>query len=195
MWYETSAWRNLVDIHIPDWRDDFLEKLSARDYVDAVAKGCPDAALVYAGSCLGLCYWPTGVGRMHKGLKGRDFIGEICREVKARGMRLNLYFNIWSRWAFDTYPLWRMQTVDGYDTCHPNGGKSRFGQVCMNAVPYQDYVRAQIRDLCERYPCDGLWIDMIGWFGTICCCPHCRARFKEETGLEIPRTVDWSDPA
>lgn len=194
MWYENSTWRNLIDMHIPDWKEGFLEELSAEAYVDALAQGNPDTALVYTGNCLGICFWPTKVGHMHKGLKGRDFISDICREVKKRGMKLNLYYNIWSRWAYDTHPAWRMRTVDGYDTCHPHGGSSRFGQVCMNAEPYREYVRAQIRDLCENYPCDGLWIDMIGWHGTVCFCPHCRERFLAETGLELPRIINWRDP-
>ena len=194
MWYEHSTWRNLVDMHIPDWREDMLSRLDAEDYAQALEESGADTAIVYCGSCLGICYWPTKVGHRHAGLRGRDFVAEVTDACRKRGMKTILYFNIWSRWAYDTYPLWRMQTADGNDTCHPRGGLSRFGRVCMNAEGYREYVKTQIRDLVSGYPCEGLWIDMIGWYGTVCYCPHCRKRYKEETRRELPRRVDWYDP-
>ncbi|MEG0767264.1 MAG: hypothetical protein RR482_06065, partial [Clostridia bacterium] len=115
--------------------------------------------------------------------------------LHARGIRVIVYYNIWNRWAHDQFPSWRMVRADGRSTIeNPDGSPSRFGQCCMNNEGYRTFVRAQIADLCTRFACEGLWIDMIGYFGTVCCCASCRDRYLRETGKEIPQTVDWEDP-
>ena len=49
---------------------------------------------------------------------------------------------------------------------------------------------------CEGSTCTkvsgGMFLDMTFW-PEICFCPHCRKRWFDETGLELPRTIDWND--
>ncbi len=40
-----------------------------------------NSAMIYANSHIGNCYWPTKVGHMHKGLKGRDIVGEVFDKI------------------------------------------------------------------------------------------------------------------
>jgi hypothetical protein len=40
---------------------------------------------------------------------------------------------------------------------------------------------------------DGIRFDMTFW-PVVCYCAHCQARFKDETGQNLPRTIDWSNP-
>jgi hypothetical protein len=194
MWYKSSTWRNLIDMHIPDWNPEFLSEFSPEDYAQAMADAQVDASIIYAGNCLGMCFWPTKAGHMHTGLKGRDINSETLNALRGRGIKTIVYYNIWNRWAHDTYPSWRMIKADGRSTVeNANGSLSRFGQCCMNSEGYRRFVTDQITDLCENFDCDGLWIDMIGYFGTVCCCGNCRNKYLAETGCEIPKTVDWND--
>lgn len=193
-WYKNSPWRNLVDMHIPDWNADFMTCFSPDDYADCMVAAQVDTALVYAGNCLGICFFPTRVGHMHTGLHGRDIFGQTVEALRARGIRPITYFNIWSRWAFDTHPDWRIRSVDGRDTLHnADGSFSRYGRCCLCAPGYLDYVVRQFEQLCE-YDTDGFWIDMTGWHGAVCTCSHCRTRFLAETGRELPETVDFDNP-
>ncbi len=196
MWYEHSPFRNLVDMHIPDWNPDFLRRFDPEAYADCMARAGVDTALIYAGNCLGICFFPTKTGHMHEGLRGRDIFGETVSALRRRGIRPITYFNIWSRWAFDTHPDWRIRSVDGRDTLHnPDGTLARYGRCCLNAPGYREYVREQFSQLARDYDTAGFWIDMTGWHGAVCACGHCRARYLRETGRELPETVDFSDPA
>lgn len=190
IWFKKSFRRNLIDMHIADWDERFLSGFNPETYAEMLKLADVDTAIIYSGSCLGNCYWPTKVGHMHKSLKGRDILKETIIECKKRGLNVVVYFNIWSRWAYDTYPDWRIRDWEGKGMMVERG--ARYGVCCPNS-PFRDYVKAQIEDLCSNYEFDGMWIDMIGWIGMVCYCPHCKKRYYEETGMEIPYTIDWKD--
>ena len=194
-WYKTSWWRNLVDMHINDWNPEFMSRFSPETYADNMKTAKLDTSELYTGNCLGICYFPTEVGHMHNGLKGRDITGPTLAALKQRGLRTVAYFNMWCRWGFDTHPSWRMVGADGKNSMQVGfGGQGRYGLCCPNNEGYRAYTRAQIKYLCEHYDFDGMWIDMIGWFTMICACPSCRDRYYQETGKEIPVRVNWKDP-
>ena len=191
MWYENSFKRNLIDMHIADWDPEFMSQFDPEAYADAVSASGVDTAIIYANSCLGICYWPTEIGHMHKGLHGHDIFGETVAACKRRGLKIVAYYNIWNRWEFDQHPDWRMRDSDGKAARIDYG--QRYGLCCPN-TGYRGFVEHQIRDLCSHYSFDGLWIDMIGWFGTICYCDGCRKAYKEQTGCDLPQKVNFFDP-
>jgi hypothetical protein len=191
-WFDHSYRRNLVDMHINDSDPVYMSRYDAKRYVDNLVTANIDTAILYAGSCLGICYWPTKVGHMHAGLGGRDILKEVIAECRRRDLRVVVYFNIWSRWAYDTHPEWRYRDAEGKGV-YVESSSQRYGLCCTN-TPYAEYVFRQVADLAEHYPMDGFWVDMIGWFGGVCFCPACRDRYRAETGKEFPERIDWSDP-
>lgn len=191
MWYEDSFKRNLIDMHIADWNPEFMSQFDPEAYAEAVSASGVDTAIIYSDSCLGICYWPTQVGHMHEGLHGRDIFGETVAACKRRGLKVVAYYNIWNRWEFDHHPEWRMRDSQGRAAQVDYG--ERYGLCCPN-TGYREFVQHQIHDLCSHYTFDGLWIDMIGWFGTICYCDGCRKAYREQTGRELPQKVSFLDP-
>ena len=195
-WYETSYWRNLMDMHIPDWNPDFMSKFDPERYVELVEESGSDACEFYAGNCLGICFFPTKVGHMHAGLKGRDVLGEVEANLRKTGKTRIIYFNSWSRWAYDTHPSWRIVDIHGHTTLQDKDGRyvGRFGQCCPNNEEYRQHMASQIRQIVTDYDPDGLWIDMCNWHGAVCYCASCREKFYRETGLDLPEKKDWNDP-
>ncbi len=193
-WQQTRFRGNLVDMHIPDWHPDFLSRFDAQAYADLLQRARVEVAYLYASSCLGICYWPTRVGHPHDGLHGRDILGERIAACQARGMDVVVYTNWWSKWAYDTHPDWRVVTVKGENTADYLWTPGHYGVCCFNS-PYRDFVIAQIEELCSGYTFAGLWVDMIFWPYTVCYCGHCRRRYHDETGQDLPKIVNWEDPA
>ena len=70
MWIEGNYRRNLMDMHIDDWNPEFLSRLDVDEYIEALKDAGIQAAMVKGRPHTGLAYYPTKVGRMHKGLKG-----------------------------------------------------------------------------------------------------------------------------
>ncbi len=193
-WYRKSYRRCLVDMHIPDWDSDyFLAKFDSGAYIEAMKTAGVDTAYFYCNSCTGLCNWPTKTGHMHKGLRGRDIVRELSEGLREAGINPVAYINIWSRDAALSHPDWQCIDQNGQPTLAFQWGQpGRYAECCMNS-PYRDYVLSLVRELCADYDFIGLWVDMILW-RIMCYCPHCRKRFRDETGYELPETVDWSDP-
>jgi len=192
-WYEASYRRHLIDMHIPDWDERFLSRLDPEQYVKLLRTAQVDTAMVYSSSCLGICYWPTQVGHMHTGIQGRDVLGEIIGGCHEAGLNVIVYFNFWTKWAAEQHPDWRIIAADGRGTLEYLWTPGHYGVCCPNS-PYRDFVVAQLQDLCERYDFEGMWIDMIFW-PTVCYCRHCQQRYQAEVGGDLPRVIDWTDPA
>ncbi len=191
-WYQQSLYRLLVDMHIADWNEELLRDFSPEKYAEMMALGKVGTAEVYAGSSLGLCYWPTKIGYRHRQLHGRDLLGETIEACRKRGINVQIYLNVWNRAAYDAHPEWRIVLFDGKGTCEHT--KLRFGQCCPN-TGFGQYFLSLLDELAASYDCCGYWIDMIGnWH--YCYCPACQERFRRESGYdEIPHTADWNDPA
>ncbi len=95
-WFASSYRANLIDMHIPDWDDRFLAAFDPREYIEMICLSQVDTAYIYTSSCLGIANWPTIMGHMHNGLKGRDIIRELVQGLRSKGIRVVLDFNYWS---------------------------------------------------------------------------------------------------
>jgi len=187
-WFKKSYRRNLVDMHIPDWNEKFLSGFDPKKYVDMLSLAKVNSAMIYANSHIGNCYWPTKVGHMHKGLKGRDILGELINLCHQRGMNVIIYYSlIYNNWAYENNPDWRIITAEGKEA----GKNSRYGVCCPNS-PYRDFAVAQIEEICRNYEFEGIFFDMTFWPG-VCYCPACRKRYNLEEKEEIPRVINWEN--
>jgi hypothetical protein len=191
-WYQKDYTRLLVDMHIPDWTDEFLAQFSTENYFEMMKLAGIDAAEMYAGSCLGLCNWPTKVGIPHKYAGPRDLIAENLKACGQAEITPVVYLNVWCRRVYDEHPEWRLVLPDGQGTVEHY--HQRYGICCPN-TGFGKYFIDLVDELNRRSDCQCIWIDMIGPLSNLCYCPSCRERFQSETGKnELPEVIDWSDP-
>lgn len=198
MWIEGNYRRNLLDMHIDDWNEEFLSKVDPVGYVDALEAAGVQAAMVKTMPHTGLCNYPTSIGRMHRGLDGRDFFGEVLAECHKRGIAVIAYFSqVFDNYASDNHPEWRTISADGRNHREfRNMGwfrNGRYGIVCPNNEEYREYIKAHLVELNQKYDFEGMFLDMT-FFPDVCYCPTCRKKYMDETGRELPRVVDWADP-
>ena len=69
-WFTDCLRRNLVDMHIDDWNDEFLSRFDPEDYVRNLKRAHIQAPMLYLQSHAGHCYWPTKTGHMHRAFNG-----------------------------------------------------------------------------------------------------------------------------
>lgn len=197
MWIKGNYRRNLMDMHIDDWDERFLSKIDCDAYIASLVDAGVQAAMVKAKPHTGLCYWPSETGRMHRGLNGHDFFGEMVEKCHQNGIAVIAYFTqIFDNWAYDNHPDWRLIAPDGMTFREYRGRdhfrNGRYGIVCPNNPDYRAYVKANLQELNRRYDFEGMFLDMTFW-PELCFCPHCRERWFAQSGRELPRTIDWND--
>jgi alpha-L-fucosidase len=136
--------------------DNFVEafdEASARADLDALAGLCQEAGAGYvvltAKHHEGFTLWPTELDHPAKGRyqAQRDLVGDLTGAVRARGLRMGLYYS------------------GGYDWPY-NGAVLKSPADALLAVPsgpeYREYATAHVRELIDRYRPSILWND-IGW--------------------------------
>ncbi|HHY82101.1 MAG TPA: hypothetical protein GX505_05400, partial [Clostridiales bacterium] len=169
-WYKNSYRRNLIDMHIEDWNEEFLSQFNSVKYVELLKKAKVQSAMIYINSHVGYCYWPTKTGKMHSGFKGENKIGEVIDLCHKEGMDVIVYYSlIYNNWAYENRPEWRMKDVNGAYSCD-NG--SRYGLCCPNNKEYREFVFAQIEEFCSIYEFEGVFFDMT-FYPLVCYCDSC----------------------
>ena len=205
MWYQTAYRRHLCDMHIEDWDAQFLSQFSPEKYVQDLITAKVQNPMIYLQSHVGLCYYPTNSGQMHKALIGQeDLIKQTIDLCREKGMPVVGYYSlIFNTRAHDAHPSWRMRRSDGMSQ-RENPQKQnkalefsaapayRYGLCCPNNPEYQQFVYTQVREILDYFTLEGLFFDMPFWEHT-CYCPHCRARWESEVGGAMPLD-DPTDP-
>ncbi len=189
-WFKRAWRRNVIDMHITEDDPRFLAEFDAKKYVELLSLSGAQSAVVYAHSHVGLCNYPTKIGRMHKNLKGRDIFGEVVEHCHQKGIHVQAYYSlIFNTWAYRKFPDWRMRNDKGEGVAD----KSRYGICCPNS-PYRDHMVRQVEELCSNYDFEGIRFDMTFWPVPVCYCGHCRKRYAKEVGGKMPTVIDWNDP-
>lgn len=188
-WYKTVYRRNVIDMHITDWNPLFLSEFDPATYVSMLRLSQVKSAVIYAHSHVGLCNFPTKVGRTHNGMKGKNHLARVIELCRSSGIGVQLYYSvIFDRYAYEQNPDWRIVLADGREAAE----KSRHGLNCPNS-PYRDYVVALTAEMCEQFDFEGIRFDMTFW-PAVCYCRHCERRFDKEVGGALPKMIDWEDP-
>lgn len=198
MWYSNRYRRHLCDMHIEDHDDRFLAQFSPEDYVENLKRAHIDVAMLYLQAHTGLCYYPTQVGVMHRGFRGREDMmrrtAQLCHEndIKVVGY----YSIIYNTREHDRHPEWRMLTSNGHSVRENRElyleqknfsqvKQARYGRLCPNRPGHREFVYAQIDEMLDYFPLDGIFFDMPFWPHP-CYCDSCRARWRQAYGDEMP---------
>ena len=200
MWYSNLYRRHLADMHIEDSDERFLSEFSPENYLENLKRCNANYAMIYYQSHVGLCYFPTKTGVMHKYFEARPNelrrLIDLCHE---NGIKVMAYYSlIYNTREHDRRPEWRMLTDNGQSrrerAIAPDDGLafaskqlSRYGLLCPNNEEYFEFVKAQIDEMLDYAMPDGLFFDMPFWpGGNMCYCDACKRRWTAEIGGDLP---------
>ncbi|MCE2488762.1 MAG: beta-galactosidase trimerization domain-containing protein [Anaerolineae bacterium] len=188
-WYQKAWRRGVLDMHITEDNPRFMTQFDPQRFVDLMLEARLQSVVLYAHSHVGSCFYPSLIAPVHSGPDGRDIFGETVALCHENDIAVVGYMSlIYDTLAWRAHPDWRITHSDYQG--HSNPG--RYGVCCPNS-PYRDYAASLAGELAAGYPLEGIRFDMTFWPG-ICYCPHCRQRFMQEVGGELPTVIDWFDP-
>lgn len=149
---------------------DFAEvgsRFDADEFAATMAQAHVAAVNVFAKCHHGYSYYPTAVGTQHPGL-AFDLLGSQIAALHTRGIRAPVYLSIlWDDLAGEEHPEWVVTDRTGRSFVRrPLSSdtplRNQVGWSTMDiASGYAEYVRAQVEEICRRYPVDGFWFDIV----------------------------------
>ena len=197
MWFDKSYRRHLCDMHIDDWDEKFLSEFSPETYVANLKKAKIQSAMIYFQSHAGICYYPTKTGDMHKALVGNeDMIKRVVDLCHKENIDVVGYYSlIYNTREHDKHSDWKMVDKSGksrrdcgLENPNPTTNEAlsaRYGHCCPNNPGYRQFVVEQIKEMSEFFTVEGMFYDMPFW-PYECHCEHCKKRFSDEVGGDIP---------
>jgi len=168
-----------LDFHtspaIPDIATDF----DAAEFTGMLQQARVNSITVFAKCHHGYSYYPTKIGTVHPHLK-RDLLGEMVAACRQAGIRVRAYTTVvWDELAWAEHPEWRQVFSDGKMGKIGGPLKPGWKNNCPN-TGYADYVIAQIEEVLDLYPVDGIFIDIVRYIGGPCICSTCLRQMQAE---------------
>ena len=197
MWYSNLFRRHLLDMHIEDWDPLFLSEFSPEVYVKNLKRAKINYAMIYLQSHVGLCYFPTKVGSIHRALEGKsDLIRQVVDLCHQSDIKVCGYYSlIYNTREHDKHPDWQMKhengisgregKVDATGQVFTSTKGRRYGLCCPTNPDYRKFVYDQIDEILEYFDVDAMFFDMPFWPHT-CYCKHC----LQAAGGTIPEEIN-----
>ena len=184
-----------LDFHTSECIPGVGSRFSTKDFQKALTTGRLNSITVFAKCHHGWCYYPTEVGMAHPTLDV-DLTGAMIEAAHEIGVRAPIYITVgWSAADAENHPEWCARDREGKliirsgDTApKPTDPRPYTSWVfmCPN-TPYGAHVAALTREICARYPVDGIFYDIN--FRPLCFCPACLDGMKRD-GLDPQNDED-----
>jgi hypothetical protein len=181
-----APWYKLCRPHL-EWVN-WNRQLDAEVYADELidrAKSINSDTLVYPWESGGYLLYPGELADPYENLNGKDLFGLLVKKTQAAGLRFVVCFLGLSANTYltQTRQEWVQRDKDGHAISKWHG--YHFRSMCPNS-PYGEYLYVVARDLLQRYPLDGIYIEGVYMGRGYCYCKHCRRVYKEMFSDEMP---------
>jgi hypothetical protein len=194
-WWIDYPWRMVqTNMRQIDWAD-----INAEQYVQQLKEF--DATVVLLNASGIIANYPVDLDYepVNPFLTGDSIaaIIDACHNAGIRVLARTDYSKIREP-VYERHPDWAFRTAAG-NIVNYHGDI----HACPNGPYQQKYMFRIISDMFARLPFDGIFYNMGGFqtrdysytYYGLCHCENCKRKFREQFGLELPRTEDPEDPA
>jgi len=146
-WYKKSFRRGLIDMHIEDWNDEFLSQFEPENFLQYIKTANMDAIMLQMQTHVGLCYFPTKTGVMHKAFVGKeDQMKRLVRMCQENGIAVVGYYSLgFNNRTEELHPEWGIKEYTEEKESQFVRKERRYGWCCFNNPEYRERT-CDIRD-------------------------------------------------
>lgn len=153
-----------LDFHTSGKIPNIGKKFDKKEFQQALITGHINSVTLFAKCHHGWMYYPSKVGKMHPGLDF-DLLKAEIEAAHEIGVKTPVYLSAgFDECVVREHPEWRYE-----DKTHnfDNFSEARYHLLCFNNG-YLDYVLAQVKEVCENYDADGIFLDIVGVHSCVC---------------------------
>lgn len=166
-----------LDFHTSEKIDGIGDKFNKEQFQKALKKGCVNSITLFSKCHHGWAYHPSKANETHPHLHF-DLLGKQIEAAHEIDVKTPLYLSA----GFDEkmarrHPEWIVRMKDDSMLWTKSFLEAGYHKLCIN-TPYLDYLLHQIKEVCENYDADGIFLDIIGV--QPCYCKYCRDTMEQE---------------
>ena len=156
---------NLRQVHLDFHTSEKIENIGCdfdkKQFQEALIKGHIDSVTLFSKCHHGWAYHPSKANEMHPNLKF-DLLGCQIEAAHEIGVKTPVYLSagIDEKYAV-THKNHLIRNKDQTIMGVPDFLTPGYHLICFN-TPYLDYLLAQIKEVCENYDADGIFLDILG---------------------------------
>lgn len=166
-----------LDFHTSEKIPGIGSKFNKKQFQEALKVGHVNSITVFSKCHHGWAYHPSEKNDIHPHLDF-DLLGAQIEAAHEIGVKTPVYLSagLDEKMALE-HPEWLVINGDGTTTWSPNFMNPGYHKFCMNS-PYLDYLLEQIKEVCENYDADGIFLDIVGV--QPCYCHNCIKTLERE---------------
>ncbi|HJA65601.1 MAG TPA: beta-galactosidase trimerization domain-containing protein [Candidatus Mediterraneibacter cottocaccae] len=166
-----------LDFHTSEKIPDVGAGFTKENFQEALKKGHVDSITLFSKCHHGWAYHPSKTNEMHPNLHF-DLLGAQISAAHEIGVKTPVYLSAGlDEKMARRHPEWLIRRRDESTTWAKDFSEPGYHRMCFNS-PYLDYLLAQIREVCENYDADGIFLDIVGVIP--CYCQNCVRILREE---------------
>ena len=175
-----------LDFHTSEKIPEIGAGFSKKQFQEMLIKGHVDSITLFSKCHHGWSYHPSKVNDMHPNLKF-DLLGAQIEAAHEIGVKTPVYLSAGlDEKGAVAHPEWRFWHKEEFDRGYIDFSRAGWHGVCLNS-PYLEVLLAQIKEVCENYDADGIFLDIVSV--QPCYCDHCK-RDMAEKGLDVNNPDD-----
>ena len=168
-----------LDFHTSEKIPGIGSRFDKKQFQEALKEGHVNSITVFSKCHHGWAYHPSDANDMHPEL---DF--DLLKAQIEAAHEINVKTPVYLSVGLDEktvrrHPEWLVHFKDENSSkpYYQDFSNPGYHVLCLN-TPYLDYMLAQIKEVCERYDADGIFLDIV----TVrkCYCPTCMAQLIRE---------------
>lgn len=167
-----------LDFHTSELIENIGVEFSREQFQQALKTGHVNSITVFSKCHHGWAYHPSTANEIHPNLKF-DLLGAQIEAAHEIDVKTPVYLSAGlDEKIARRHPDWILKS--SADEKELSFDVPMYHRLCFNS-PYLDYLLAQIKEVCEHYEADGIFLDIVGV--QPCYCSYCR-KILSERGLD-----------
>ncbi|MBQ7095735.1 MAG: beta-galactosidase trimerization domain-containing protein [Clostridia bacterium] len=177
-----------LDFHTSEKIGGIGEKFSKEQFQKALKLGHVDSITVFSKCHHGWAYHPSKANEMHPELKF-DLLKAQIEAAHEIGVKTPVYLSAgFDEKAAVVHKDWLRYSKEQMEAGEVSFEKPYYHLMCLN-TPYLEYLLEQIKEVCENYDADGIFLDIVSPGNSKCYCESCRASMAD-MGLDYENPAD-----
>lgn len=166
-----------LDFHTSEKIMGIGSQFDKKSFQEALKNGHVDSITVFSKCHHGWAYHPSKANEIHPGLDF-DLLAAQIESAHEIGVKTPVYISAGlDEKMARRRPEWLIRNKDESTTWVKDFTQPGYHRFCFNS-PYLDYLLLQVKEVCENYDADGIFLDIVGVIP--CYCQNCAKTLMDE---------------